>query len=371
MGDGLEKKIENSPLTFNLTSPPITDPELRRHLCLVASSSTSPIIDIGTPSLLRPACEPKALSAHSLDEIANFRSGWPKLQHNKLNDLEVIIDSKVFDLSNFASIHPGGVGVLLDEKLARKDATDAFFGLHRHEFVLTPRYARLQIRTVADQKEQNHRKFQRWMLKFVEEHLMEDAALCEEDGKRPSVSTVEDQPKYGLLDMRLGPGEHLKGMTPADGLVKPEEYDYFHELILTQEYTRIKTRGYVGGSNGGMFIGFPTKLAGMIVRTEAIQNWLESLTYQMCNMNYSQQSEYFSGQIGFLKMYATRAAQQTATEAVQIFGGRGLTKSGMGKFIEHYHRAITFDSVLGGAEDVLGDLGVRQAMRKIPNNAKL
>ncbi|CAK5268740.1 unnamed protein product, partial [Mycena citricolor] len=31
--------------------------------------------------------------------------------------------------------------------------------------------------------------------------------------------------------------------------------------------------------------------------------------------------------------------------------------TGMGKHIEHYHRTVTFDSVLGGAEDVLGDLG--------------
>ncbi|KAF8298183.1 acyl-CoA dehydrogenase NM domain-like protein, partial [Clavulina sp. PMI_390] len=37
------------------------------------------------------------------------------------------------------------------------------------------------------------------------------------------------------------------------------------------------------------------KLAGIVVRTEAIQNWLESLTYQMFNMSYSQQSEHLAG----------------------------------------------------------------------------
>lgn len=36
-----------------------------------------------------------------------------------------------------------------------------------------------------------------------------------------------------------------------------------------------------------------------------------------------------------------------------------------------YHRTIAFDSLLGGAEDVLGDLGVRQALRAMPSNAKL
>jgi len=72
-----------------------------------------------------------------------------------------------------------------------------------------------------------------------------------------------------------------------------------------------------------------------------------------------------------LKRHATVTAQETATDAVQIFGGRGITKSGMGRFIEHYHRTIPFDAVLGGAEDVLGDLGVRQALKKMPKSARL
>lgn len=109
----------------------------------------------------------------------------------------------------------------------------------------------------------------------------------------------------------------------------------------------------------------------MIARVESVQNWLENVTYQMCKMNYFEQSEHLAGQIAFLKMYATRSAQETAKDAVQIFGGRGITKTGMGKHIEHYHRTIGFDSLLGGAEDVLGDLGVRQAMKKIPENTRL
>jgi len=109
----------------------------------------------------------------------------------------------------------------------------------------------------------------------------------------------------------------------------------------------------------------------MIARVEAGQNWLESVTHQMNNMSYKDVSSKLAGQIAFLKMYLTQNAQETARDAVQIFGGRGITRTGMGRFIEHYHRTITFDSLLGGAEDVLGDLGVRQAMRKIPAGARL
>lgn len=90
--------------------------------------------------------------------------------------------------------------------------------------LLTPRYARLQIGTVKGQKElitppvfgaisrvpyaepnwlaegyhsayltDKHRKFQGWLRKIVEEHLIPDAHLHEEDGKFPSPHTVEIQ----------------------------------------------------------------------------------------------------------------------------------------------------------------------------------
>jgi len=114
-----------------------------------------------------------------------------------------------------------------------------------------------------------------------------------------------------------------------------------------------------------------SKLAHMIARCEAIQSWLENITHQMNNMSYNEQASKLVGQIAFLKSFSTRSAQETARDAVQIFGGRGITQTGMGRFIEHYHRCVAFDSLLGGAEDVLDDLGVRQAMRAMPKNAKL
>jgi len=43
----------------------------------------------------------------------------------------------------------------------------------------------------------------------------------------------------------------------------------------------------------------------------------------------------------------------------------------MGKRIEEFQRTQKFDAILGGAEEVLGDLGVRQAMRKMPKDVRL
>jgi hypothetical protein len=77
-----------------------------------------------------------------------------------------------------------------------------------------------------------------------------------------------------------------------------------------------------------------------------------------------------------------------------ILGGRGLTKGGMGGFVEEFHRTYKFDAgeywtaagmpdriltilslllrqVLGGSEEILADLGVRQALRNYPVNEKL
>lgn len=48
--------------------------------------------------------------------------------------------------------------------------------------------------------------------------------------------------------MRLGPGKHLRGRTLMEGIVRPEEFDYFHEVrfphlvinpALTHTYTYI------------------------------------------------------------------------------------------------------------------------------------
>jgi hypothetical protein len=74
--------------------------------------------------------------------------------------------------------------------------------------------------------------------------------------------------------MRLGPGKHLKGRKLMGGLVKPEEvrfafclresthspvvqFDYFHELIITQELARMGARGFADGLLGGKVIGLP------------------------------------------------------------------------------------------------------------------
>ena len=71
-------------------------------------------------------------------------------KNNNADSLHVIIDSKVYDLTDFADAHPGGVHVLL--QVAGQDATSEFYSMHRHE-ILT-KYAKMVIGTIQGETPQ-------------------------------------------------------------------------------------------------------------------------------------------------------------------------------------------------------------------------
>ena len=479
-------------------------------------------------------------------------------------------------------------------------------GLHRHEILLKPQYARLIVGKIAGEEpivkvpepgaaskvpyaepmwltpnyhspyyNESHRKLQRAFRAYVDENVVEVAQRCEDNGKRPDVELVKQMGANGINAMRMGPGKHLHGRKLfAD--VKGEEFDYFHELVITQELVRMGARGFGDGLQGGMVIGLPPimnfgsddlkkeivepvlagekyiclaiseafagsdvmgirttatltedgehyivngtkkwitngmfadyfttavktdmgfavicvprsaggvetkqiktsysttagtayvtydnvkvpkrylvgedglgiqivlsnfnherwvmccstirasramceqlllwtnqrkafgkplhgqavvrqKLADIISQAEAAQNWLESVTYQMNKMSYKQQALFLAGQVALLKSWSTRVSHNVADvsarrgragtartlltdvlpplqTAVNVMGGRGLTKTGMGKFAEMFQRTYKFDAVLGGSEEILADLGIRQALRQFPQDQKL
>jgi|SRR5712672_3245676 len=154
----------------------------------------------------------------------------------------IIVDSRVYDVSKFANLHPGGAAVLLVDPIgnylfhiiashvlktrgffiAGKDATNAFFGLHRQEVLYRPQYARLQVGIIKGKEPQikplaadalsqvpyaepswlmpgffspyykeSHRRFQKVMRRFVNELVLPDAMACEENGKRISQRLVD------------------------------------------------------------------------------------------------------------------------------------------------------------------------------------
>ena len=206
-------------------------------------------------------------------------------KHNTEDSLWFIVDSKVYDATDFVDAHPGGESVL--RQVAGQDATVAFYNLHRHE-VLT-KYADLCVGTVEGESPQvftpkpgdlspvpyaeplwlspayksppyyndSHRRLQKAVRVFTETVVAPEAEARERDGKYISQSVVDQMAEKGILHMRMGPGKHLHGVNLLDGAVRGEEFDYFHDLIMSQEGVRVNARGFQDGSLAGMVIGLP------------------------------------------------------------------------------------------------------------------
>lgn len=113
------------------------------------------------------------------------------------------------------------------------------------------------------------------------------------------------------------------------------------------------------------------KLARMAAAVESAHAWLEALTFQMCRMTYEEQVQQLAGPIALHKLLTTRTATMVADEAAQIFGGRALTQTGMGRYCERFWRTVKFGAILGGSEEIMADLGIKQALRSFPANSRL
>ena len=201
--------------------------------------------------------------------------------HTSEDSLWCIIDSKVYDLTDFVDAHPGGESVL--RQIGGQDATNAFYNLHRHE-VLT-KYADLVIGTVKGEKSQvitpkpgdlspvpyaeslwlskpfknpyykeSHKRLQEAMRDFTDRYLFKEAQECESTGRHISQEMIDHLSGLGILHMRLGPGKHLHGVELCGGAVKGEEFDYFHDLIVSQEMARSMARGFQDGNMAGLTI---------------------------------------------------------------------------------------------------------------------
>jgi alkylation response protein AidB-like acyl-CoA dehydrogenase len=211
-------------------------------------------------------------------------------QHNSPDDLWIIIDHQVYDVSEFLDAHPGGNVVL--QEVAGKDATKDFYNLHRHEVLR--KYVSLRIGTVAGERPEvadmapgalsgvpyaeplwlrpefrspyysdSHRRLQKAFRRFVDEVITPEAQQKEADGTYISQGLIDKMAAANVLGMRLGPGPHLKGLLLLGGVMRGDDFDYFHDLIVAQEMSRSNARGFQDGN-----------LAGLVISLTAVRNWL-------------------------------------------------------------------------------------------------
>ncbi|KAJ2995148.1 hypothetical protein HDV02_001033 [Globomyces sp. JEL0801] len=103
------------------------------------------------------------------------------------------------------------------------------------------------------------------------------------------------------------------------------------------------------------------KLAHMVAEVESVTNWLENMTYQFNSMTYKEANKRLAGPLALLKLISTRVAHNVTDHAVQIFGGRAITQTGMGRCV------VGTLLMIVGSEEIMADLGIRQAMRNFPN----
>lgn len=113
------------------------------------------------------------------------------------------------------------------------------------------------------------------------------------------------------------------------------------------------------------------KLAEAASELESVHALMESVTYDMCNIEHGPHNDRLAGPIAMLKYKATRASWKIADECVQIFGGRGITRTGMGAKVEGFKNYVKYAAVYGGSEEILADLAIKQAMKVFPPQAKL
>jgi len=69
------------------------------------------------------------------------------------------------------------------------------------------------------------------------------------------------------------------------------------------------------------------------------------------------------GSIALLKAHASQTMEFCAREASQIFGGLAYTRGGQAEKVERLYREVRAYAIPAGSEEILLDLGVRQAMR--------
>jgi len=123
------------------------------------------------------------------------------------------------------------------------------------------------------------------------------------------------------------------------------------------EYSRVrKTFGHRLADNQAII----HKIAVMSIEVEILHSMIEHVCYQIKTESHKNDFN-LGGTLGLLKVRATRSAELVAREASQVLGGNACLRTGPGSRIERAYREVRIGAIGGGSEEVMLDLGMRQA----------
>ncbi|RYP51518.1 hypothetical protein DL768_003160 [Monosporascus sp. mg162] len=230
--------------------------------------------------------------------------------HNKGDDLYIIVDGDVYDLTKFQDEHPGGKKILT--RVAGKDASKQFWKYH-NDGILKKYKSKLQVGSldtkpkveatpspiyaapepkeskkavVPSKKEEqsealepfgsqipfgdpswyqnyhspyynaSHAALRAEIREWIESEIEPNVTEWDEKKEVPREIFLEAG-RRGYLAGQLGvkyPVEYTKNTVKS---VPPEQWDLFHELIVTDELSRTGSGGFVWNIIGGFGIGGP------------------------------------------------------------------------------------------------------------------
>jgi alkylation response protein AidB-like acyl-CoA dehydrogenase/predicted heme/steroid binding protein len=110
------------------------------------------------------------------------------------------------------------------------------------------------------------------------------------------------------------------------------------------------------------------KLANSIAQLESISAFNESVTYDMSQTEGGPLTERIGGLVALLKYQATRACWNIADDTVQVMGGRGITRTGMGNRVEGFKNMAKYAAVYGGSEEIMTSIVMKQALKNYPKD---
>lgn len=112
------------------------------------------------------------------------------------------------------------------------------------------------------------------------------------------------------------------------------------------------------------------KLGHMIRQVEASQAWITELTVQMNTMSFEEAQRRLGGPLALAKAQVSTTFEYCAREASQIFGGLAYTRGGQGERVERLYREVRALAIIAGSEEIMLDLGVREAAKQYKKSMK-